>query len=375
METSRITGPQLTVDRETCISNIERMKEKVAGSNISFRPHFKTHQSITIGRWFREKGISRITVSSIKMAYYFAGDGWKDILVAIAYNPREYGLYEKLADKCKLCLTISCPEAAAILSKQCRVPIDVMIKVDTGYNRSGIVWNDKSGLRLIIDNLMKNKNIDIRGFMTHDGSTYAMNNPEQIMDEYKVSVNRLKSCRDNSGLDRAIISAGDTPSASIVDELGDIDEIRPGNFVFFDLMQYLIGSCSFNQIATALMAPVIDIRRSQGLLVVHAGAVHLSKDSIVIDNRPVYGMVADYDDSGWQKPEVSTYITSLSQEHGIIKFNEPDRILKYKPGDLLAIIPVHSCLTADCMGRYMLDNGELIDHMSGIPQESVFSLL
>jgi len=31
-----------------------------------------------------------------------------------------------------------------------------------------------------------------------------------------------------------------------------VDEIRPGNFVFYDLMQYRIGSCSVGQIAVAM---------------------------------------------------------------------------------------------------------------------------
>jgi D-serine deaminase-like pyridoxal phosphate-dependent protein len=34
-------------------------------------------------------------------------------------------------------------------------------------------------------------------------------------------------------------------------------------------------------------------------------------------------------------------------------------------GDLLGILPVHSCMTADCMGAYLSLAGEWIDHAEG----------
>ena len=37
----------------------------------TFQPHFKTHQSIEVGRWLRDLGISDITVSSMDMLTIF----------------------------------------------------------------------------------------------------------------------------------------------------------------------------------------------------------------------------------------------------------------------------------------------------------------
>ena len=44
------------------------------------------------------------------------------------------------------------------------------------------------------------------------------------------------------------------------------------------------------------------------------------------------------------------------KEHGIIKIEKQDN---YKVGDLLSIIPIHSCLTADKMGEYFCDNKKI----------------
>jgi D-serine deaminase-like pyridoxal phosphate-dependent protein len=34
-------------------------------------------------------------------------------------------------------------------------------------------------------------------------------------------------------------------------------------------------------------------------------------------------------------------------------------------GDLLGILPVHSCMTADCMGSYLSLDGQVVDHAEG----------
>ncbi|MCK5222536.1 MAG: alanine racemase, partial [Candidatus Aminicenantes bacterium] len=67
-----IIEPTLILDSAKCRKNIRSMLKKAAESEASFRPHFKTHNSREIGRWFREEGVDKITVSSVKMAGYFA---------------------------------------------------------------------------------------------------------------------------------------------------------------------------------------------------------------------------------------------------------------------------------------------------------------
>jgi len=374
METSNIRGPRLIIDRKKCLDNIEYMVNKARENNLIFRPHFKTHQSLDIGRWFRQYGVDKITVSSLKMAYYFARDNWKDILVGIAYNPREYGLYEKLSEKCRIRLTISCPEAARLLAGQCRFQVEAMIKIDTGYNRTGIKWNDSNNLSRTIDYLNKNRKIKIRGLMTHDGSTYGLSSREKITGNYSSSVNRINISRKNAGIKDLIVSVGDTPSASLAESFKGVDELRPGNFVFYDLMQHVNGTCNFDNIAVVLICPVIDIRPSSGTVVIHGGAVHFSKESLTVEGKPVYGMVVPLNSSGWYQPEEKMYISSLSQEHGIIEYPEQKHIEGLQPGDLLAVIPVHSCLTADCMGSYTLDTGERIDHMRQQCQDAEYPL-
>ena len=39
-------------------ANIQAMAEKARRNKLIFRPHFKTHQSTTVGAWFKEAGVT-----------------------------------------------------------------------------------------------------------------------------------------------------------------------------------------------------------------------------------------------------------------------------------------------------------------------------
>ena len=80
-----ITKPTFLVDEKKCRANIQKIADKAKRNNVEFRAHFKTHQSLAIGRWFKDAGVNKITVSSLDMAKYFASE-WNDITVAFPVN-------------------------------------------------------------------------------------------------------------------------------------------------------------------------------------------------------------------------------------------------------------------------------------------------
>jgi len=85
----KIEKPTLLLDESTARKNICRMAGHARDAGVAFRPHFKTHQSVEIGEWFRSVVVSAITVSSVDMALYFARCGWADITIAFPANLRQ----------------------------------------------------------------------------------------------------------------------------------------------------------------------------------------------------------------------------------------------------------------------------------------------
>ncbi|HOI50642.1 MAG TPA: hypothetical protein PK167_15110 [Prolixibacteraceae bacterium] len=58
-----------------------------------------------------------------------------------------------------------------------------------------------------------------------------------------------------------------------------------------------------------------------------------------------------------------TYVSALSQEHGIIRAAFA-AVTRLQVGSVVEIIPVHSCLTADLAGCYYTTSGEKIEKMA-----------
>ena len=79
------TKPTLIIHKDKSINNIRNIKQKADKNKIKLRPHFKTHQSLEIGSWYKNLGINKITVSSVSMAKFFS-DEWDDILIAFRIN-------------------------------------------------------------------------------------------------------------------------------------------------------------------------------------------------------------------------------------------------------------------------------------------------
>ncbi|MEO1255440.1 MAG: amidophosphoribosyltransferase, partial [Bacteroidota bacterium] len=59
------------------------------------------------------------------------------------------------------------------------------------------------------------------------------------------------------------------------------------------------------------------------------------------------------------------HVSRLSQEHGIIKLSK-EEISQINVGDIIGILPVHSCLSADLQGHYLSTKGEVIEKMKKI---------
>lgn len=357
-----ITQPTLLLDEARCRANIARMANKAHKSGVRFRPHFKTHQSAEIGEWFRPRGVEAITVSSIWMADYFSRHGWSDITIAFPVNLRQVEDLRSLARRVRLGLLVDSVETVSRLAEQIHSPVDLWIELDVGQHRSGIAVTALPAIQQVAVEIGHSKQLHLRGVLAHAGHLYHAASIEQVRGEYRVTIDRLQELREamcRQGFDGFEISWGDTPTCSLVEDLSGVDEIRPGNFVFYDVEQFSIGACREEDIAVALACPVVSKPAGLGHAVVHGGAVHLSKEFIEIAGQRLYGEIALPQGNGWGSRLPGAFVSSLSQEHGVVQL-KPGDLQVLSIGDLLLVLPVHSCLTVDLMQNYLTLDGHPI---------------
>ena len=299
------------------------------------------------------------------MAQYFALDGWKDILVAFPVNILEMDTINQLAKVIKLSLLVESEDVVSFLQEHLKSVADIYIKVDAGLHRTGVSWDNHNSFSVILRLLKKSELTPFRGFVTHSGHSYRARNMNEVASVHNESASRMLSLKNKflpeyPGL---IISVGDTPCCSMIEDFSMVDEIRPGNYVFYDVTQSIIGSCTPDQIAVAMACPVVAAHKERNEIVIYGGSVHFAKDSVVDTNGiTIYGKVVMNNGNGWGEIIEGGYLKKLSQEHGIVYLPD-DHINDYKPGDIIKILPVHSCTTANLMKGYLTTDGRKINMM------------
>lgn len=367
-ETSRflkslgLTSPTLMLDVPQTRANIARMAEKARQAGVDFRPHFKTHQSAAVGEWFRDLGVRTITVSSLAMARYFADCGWNDITLAVTANILERSRIDDLAGRIALHLTVDSRTAIEALAAGLTHRLEVWLKIDTGAGRTGVRWDQVDEAAALAAAVEAAPRLKLAGVLTHSGHSYRAGGPEEIRRVYSESVSRLLAVRRillERGIAAGRVSYGDTPTCRLEDRFEGLDEIRPGVFVFYDLMQAELGVCADSEIAAAAACPVIGKYEARKQVVIHGGAVHLSKEALFDGSgRPYFGCLASRRD-GRLVVHREAPVVSLSQEHGTVQLSDEmfDRV---GIGDMVLVVPAHTCLTCDLYASYTTYEGERI---------------
>jgi D-serine deaminase-like pyridoxal phosphate-dependent protein len=358
-----ITRPTMLLNEDIAKNNIQRMAAKARAQGIFFRPHFKTHQSAEIGEWYRQAGVTAITNSSIEMAQYFATHGWDDITIAFPVNIRQMDEINSLAQSIRLGLLVDSEEIVRYLSRHVTSPVRVWIEVDTGMHRSGIPCEAYQKFEHLINLLQQHPDqLKLSGLLTHAGHTYQLHGTEQVAKTYTQSVADMLALR--SRLESATgmqlkVSVGDTPGCSLSEDLGKVDEIRPGNFIFYDAQMLSVGACQPNQMAVVVACPVVAKYPERSEIVVYGGAVHLSKDSLMDGDRRIFGLVSHLHNDGWSLPLPGAYVRGLSQEHGILHIPAP-QIDSIEVGSLIGVVPAHVCLSIAALREFTTLQGRVI---------------
>lgn len=344
--------PILILDSGRCKRNISRMAERAKQADCEFRPHFKTHQSQAIGRWFRDERVDGITVSSVSMAQYFAEDGWDDITIAFPFFPQQVQGLKQLELKSELRLFVNSTDHLALLHQELSNPFKFYIEIDSDYGRSGILYKNVEQIRKLIESSERFEKANFHGFYIHDGRTYNSRGEDQIRDAVNPTIDILADLKKQ--FPEAKISLGDTPSASVSGRLNELDEITPGNFVFYDYMQVQIGSCSLDDVALFAVLPVGQTFPESGRSILHGGAVHLSKEFITPNNSKNFGQVIQHSPGSKITEAHGLFLTGLSQEHGTLNG------LPTAGEEYVWVCPIHSCLTANLHRNYFTQDGENI---------------
>ena len=351
-----LTTPAFLVDEAVVSQNCVAMREKARRSGTGFRPHMKTHKTLEIARMQLGPEGGPMTVSTLAEAEFYADGGFDDITYAVPVSPDKLRRAVALARRIRRLnlLTDSLEVLRAMEDFHARQGgvFHVFLKVDCGYHRAGVDPESEQGMRLALA-MSSSKAVHFEGLLTHAGHSYHTHSVEEILKVAEQETSVLTGFRDRlaaQGITGLVRSTGSTPTASAPERLADTDEIRPGNYVFYDAFQAGIGACTLSQCAVSVLCTVIGSYPRHGHLLVDAGALALSKDPGAdhIDSNCGFGVVCDV-----ELNRLPLNMKNLSQEHGRVE-GPAEVIARFPAGTRLRIMPNHSCLTAAMFSEYQI---------------------
>jgi D-serine deaminase-like pyridoxal phosphate-dependent protein len=351
--------PSLVLDEARMTRNIRRLRAHMAELGVALRPHLKTAKSVDVARRLLTGGDGPATVSTLREAEVFAAAGVRDILYAVGISPdklpRVLALRQGGCDLSIILDSAGQAEAVVEAARRSDDPIPVLIEIDCDGHRSGLLPDDP--MVVAIGRVLHDGGATLRGVMTHAGESYNVVGAEALAAfaerERSAAVTAASALRA-AGLPCPEVSVGSTPTAHFARDLSGVTEMRPGVFVFFDLVMAGIGVCTTDDIALSVLTTVIGHQETRGWILVDAGWMALSRDRgtqrQAVDQG--YGVVCNVD--GQVMPDL--IVTQANQEHGIIEVRPGSdaRLPDLPVGTKLRILPNHACATASQFDEYVV---------------------
>lgn len=365
LDLQMLKTPCLILDVERVRRNAARTSEIARANNVRLRPHVKTHKSVEVARIQTSGHDGALTVSTLAEARAFARHGFADLTYAVPIEPGKFAeAIEIVSRGGQLNLITDDAETAADLNQaagRAAVKFDVFLKVDCGYHRCGVAPESKEAVE-IPRRISDAKNLNFAGILTHAGHSYHARSTAEVRQvaaqERDVMAEFAAKLRSRS-IEVPTVSIGSTPTVRHVDHLAGVDEIRPGNYIFFDAFQATLGSCGFEDCALTVLAAIVHRDRGRRKIIVDAGAIALSKDrgAVELDETCGYGRVLDL-----AGDDLDLRVESVSQEHGTIHVADEATFDDLKIGSRVRVLANHSCLTAAQHGYYhVLENDRVVD--------------
>lgn len=358
-----LSSPCLLLERKVLMENLDRLFDRFRGTDVTLRPHMKTAKSLPVARLVHRGEKGPITVSTLKEAQVFAEAGFTDIIYAVQIAPQKLDVVTKIRRSgVDLKILLDCLVTARAVHRHVertgdRIPC--LIEIDVDGHRGGISpFNDELLLAVTAELAACQS---FAGVLSHAGESYNLSSVAALREAAELERQETLRAVDllaKGGYHCPIVSIGSSPTALYLEDTSGITEVRAGVYMFGDLAQANIGSCTIDNIALSVLTTVISHQPAKGWILIDAGWMALSGDRSTATQSIDYGYGQVCTLQG--KIFADLLVIRANQEHGVIALRPgSEAVLPELPvGTLLRILPNHACATAAMHDRFRLVEGE-----------------
>jgi len=317
-----IETPRPVIDLDRVERNLVAMQAYCDAHGLRLRPHIKTHKMVAMARRQLALGAVGVTCQKLGEAEVMADAGIEDILISypLVGDAKMRRLAALAGRSVKLTVAVDnavARETVAQAADLASRTIGVYVEFDSGFARTG-VRSAPEALELA-GRIVEHPKLVFAGLMTHPASVAAVG-----------FVHEARKLFAAAGIAIPLVSGGGTPGALRAHELGVLDELRVGTYIYNDRATVLAGAASLEDCALLVYVTVVS-RPSDDLAIIDAGSKTLTSDGAG-PNAVGYGLILEYPDA---------IIMRLSEEHGMV--NLAGSLARPAVGDQLRIVPNHVC--------------------------------
>lgn len=350
----RLNDPRVVIDEAVLHRNIADMVTLVGG-RAALHPHIKTHKSLEIARLQRQAGAVGFTTARPYEAAMLLRDGLFPVTLAYPLlNPQTIaGLLREAESAEDIRFVVDSRETVEALiegSHESGRKASVFMKVDVGLHRCGVDPNTDAAME-IAGAIEKHPDLVFAGILSHAGHAYGAGNPVAITTIAESELEIMTAIRrrlETAGIALPRVSVGSTPT--LVQNAGfeGIDEVRPGNYVFYDLTAVRLGLVDRNSLALGVAAQIIAV--NDRYAIANVGSKSLSSD------LGAHGTSAtkSFGEAWTLDRDIPMPVAKLSEEHAFLEWSGKRPAI----GTPVLILPNHSCPVANLSGGMLALNGE-----------------
>jgi D-serine deaminase-like pyridoxal phosphate-dependent protein len=315
-------------------ANLKRMAAFFSEGPTRLRPHYKNHKCVALAKRQLAHGAIGITCATLGEAEALARSGMESILIAneIAGAP-QIERFVQLSRVTGIMVGVDNERTVAALaaaSYKAKIPLSVVVDVDTGMGRCGTPPGEPA---LALAQLATMQGLRFRGLIGYEGHCVRLPPGPAKVKATEQAIGKLvdtAKLMQAHGLTVEIVSAGGTGTHTISGRIPGVTEIQGGSYLLMDTAYQAV--CPEFELALSVLGTVIS-RSANERLILDIGLKEISGER----GLPVL------------KNAGGAQLRRLNAEHAIVDITDPG--FSAQVGDQLELWAHYSDATASLHRR------------------------
>jgi D-serine deaminase-like pyridoxal phosphate-dependent protein len=276
---SQIPTPALLLDMDAMEANLARMAGFFAEGPAKLRPHYKNHKCVALARRQLAHGAVGITCATLGEAEALARSQIRGILLANEItDSTQIERFVQLARTTDIMVGIDNQRAVLALSQasaRVKVPLHVVVDVDTGMGRCGVQPGTPA---LELARFAYAQGLHLRGVIGYEGHCVRLPPGPAKVEAVQLAMGKLVATAELlrlNGLAVDIVSAGGTGTYSISGRFPGVTEIQGGSYLVMDTDYQSV--CPDFELALSVFGTVVS-RTGNERLILNIGLKEISSE-------------------------------------------------------------------------------------------------